>query len=375
MKTVNSLSRRDFHTTPITEATRSPSPEGWLKLLGWSTTEEILTTLQCLDQPAINLDEQELLLDHVDKLAAVLRDGRCPPLELSLRAAKAVTFRRVLEAAQQHLPLTRLDLSWLRIHAQSRQGRPCTIPSSYLGEIAVLLKPGSKLAELNLGGQVLTSTDHRSGVDHEEPYMSDPMERQATKEALGAMLVAVRESDSMKKLNLSDCRLFAEDLPLIGRALFPGTADDTRCGLTELLLARQANGEEPRLERLAGAADETAVGAFVDQVMRGGGFDTLQTLDLGGRETNCIVQGRRGLNLTVEAPSIRVGMEVLIAQEPAPSLQVGQVAGDAKEAKRREAFDAEIQLRKRELAEMREAARRARQPNEQPVVLAEKKNA
>jgi hypothetical protein len=338
----------DFYTTPITGRTTSTTPEAWSELLALGTVDSIIEKLGQMAAPEINLDEQVLSESQVKKLAAVMEHAQCPPLGLSLRETKAPTFRCVLQAAQRHVPLTRLDLSGLRIHSPTQQGRPCTIPFSYLDEIAILLRPDSKLAELNLGDQILTPTNHPKNPGSKESFMPEETNRREMGQALDAMLNAVRRSGSMKKLRLNDCRLFAVDLKRISSALFAEKEDGIPCGLTELLLARVANADEAALEREAGADDPAAVGAFRDMVKRADGSRTLETLDLGGRETS---------------PPVYIGIETLMAQETA----------HAERAKRQQEFKAQIQQRKEEVKALRARASQGQLPNEQSVAPGEKK--
>jgi hypothetical protein len=165
------------------------------------------------------------------------------------------------------------------------------------------------------------------------------------------------------------------DLERIALALFAVKDDGIQCGLTELLLGRVADGEEAEWERLAGADDPAAVGAFVDMVTKAGGFSTLERLDLGGRETNGAIQMPSGADVKVESPPVYIGIETLMTLEPDTSPQRTQKTTDAERAKRREEFNAQIQQRKKEMADAKEErASQGLQPNAQSVVQGEEKN-
>lgn len=240
--------------------------------------QDALTIIKLIEQQnpgerEINLKSQNLNVEQVDKLEEIVAHAQCPPFALNLEYATAPTIRAVLARANEHKPLTRLNLRNFAVirdvvDSTSRTtSKSFSITAEHLGLIAEMLGPGSQLEELILDGQwLLPSDDTADGYRYRRDR---PNDRQKNFEKL---LSAVGAASSMKTLSIMGCDLFHQDLPVIGKKLF---AQATPCALTSLALAYNF-GEELAPRFVVGAA--LAVTKFLKQA---GDARCLESLDLG----------------------------------------------------------------------------------------------
>ena len=228
--------------TPCQFVHDSKPETGWTRKIKFREAVDIVGEMHYGAE--IDLSRAELSTADLDNLAALLRHPDLPGgVTLNLSDAVIETFTPVLDACiSASKSLGGLSVRNLRI---KKDGKEFSIRHWHVTKIAELVKQGSQLSQLDLGGHKLKCMEgnHRKNI-----Y-----------KPLGSMLDEIANSQSFRLLSLDECHLGDEELDYISSKLFES---GSTCQATALSLVNNTfteNGQRRFLKNAASSSENIRV--------------------------------------------------------------------------------------------------------------------